>query len=175
MAGDPFSPEAQAYYNAIGAQQNNIAGVDLNQDPAYMAYVRALDQQRAVAMQGAAYKSDWANILAERDIPRIQEREVENQRNIGNTFEARGVFRSGERLRKQALSQTQAQQRIEDVNLGRTQKIGGYNLNLQSQLSDLARQQAERGYQATSDIKGQNLQRELALRQIAAQRDMAKL
>lgn len=119
-------------------------------NPSYLAYLRALgfqeDTARAVALRNIAA----INRQVQTQLPEIARLGAINRARIGDSFEARGVFRSGMRQQRQAEQGASELYRVGALQGNAADRIGAQQSGLDSTLADLARQRAER--QATLGI-----------------------
>jgi len=117
---------------------------DAYSDPAYLAFVAALDQQQA------AYGADLQSRMGQVDsqlntlLPRIAEQGVQQRDHISGSAEARGMYRSGARLKNISLQQQGEAQRVSDAQTAAAQQKSAMQSAYEQQLADLARQRAEK-------------------------------
>lgn len=122
---------------------------DPNTDPAYQALLRAIGVQEDEARRVATARQGETERQAAEVTPRIAEKGQEERRGIDSSFESRGLFRGGERLRRLGLQQQQEQQRVGDVQRDTTNRVQEIQRALQSQINDLARQRADAALNAS--------------------------
>lgn len=114
------------------------------EDPAYLAFVAALDQQQQAAGADVIQRTAQVDQQLGTLLPRIAEQGVQQRRRISGDAEARGMFRSGARLRDVGLQQQGEAQRVTDANTQAAQQKTALQTAYQQQLADLARQRAEK-------------------------------
>lgn len=151
---DSYSALPQSAYGAPSPIQDYTASsaLPLEQDPAYLAYVRAagLENQQAVANYNKRQAALQAALQGN-----LQQQQFEapiSQRNLAGSYEARGISRSGERLRGQAelaTRQQQAQQQaVQNTAAGISNEAG----TLASTIAQNNRQAAEAGLDAATRL-----------------------
>lgn len=143
------APE-QGYAYDQGPSGYTISGApaapayDAYSDPAYLAFVAALDQQQAA--YGADLQSRMGQVDAQLNtlLPRIAEQGVQQRDRISGSAEARGMYRSGARLKNISLQQQGEAQRVSDAQTAAAQQKSAMQSAYEQQLADLARQRAEK-------------------------------
>jgi hypothetical protein len=123
---------------------------DVNQDPSYLAFIAALDQQGTQA--GAQRLARLSDADTQRTVyqPRIAEAGVEQRRRIGGSYETRGMFRSGARLRDVALQQRGEAQQQSDLERGVARSKTDAQLAYDQALADIARERATKALELTT-------------------------
>lgn len=112
-------------------------------DPAYLAYQRQLEYQRQVA--GLAAQRSLQNLAGQMVIGPQQlaaQGEIA-RRGISGGLEARGLFRSGERLRDLADQRANEAQRLAAIRLSGAGQFGDILTTLQGNLAGLSNQSAD--------------------------------
>lgn len=130
-------------------------------DPTYLSYLRSSGYNEDSARMLAARQVDQLKRRVSMAIPGIQEAGIEQRRGIGNSFEARGVFASGERLRQQALQQRAETSQIAGLQGGLADQVGNIEIGLRDQIGQLANQRGERAAQAQQSADEQNRYNEI--------------
>lgn len=130
-------------------------------DPTYLSYLRSSGYNEDSARMLAARQVDQLKRRVSMAIPGIQEAGIEQRRGIGNSFEARGVFASGERLRQQALQQRGETSQIAALQGGLADQVGDIEIGLRDQIGQLANQRGEYAAQAQKDADEQNRYNEI--------------
>lgn len=125
-------------------------------DPVYLSYLRSTGYDEDSARMLAARQVDQMKRRVSMAIPGIQEQGIEQRRGIGNSFESRGVFRSGERLRQQALQQRGETSQIAGLQGELADNVGNIQIGLRDQIGRLANQRAEAAASAQKDADEQN-------------------
>ena len=114
------------------------------QDPTYLQYLRALGLQEETARAVALRNMAAIGRQVQTATPEIARLGIIQRRQIGDNFEARGVFRSGTRQKRQAEQAAGEAYRVGSIQGQAADKMGEVQSNLDTTLSDLARQRAER-------------------------------
>jgi hypothetical protein len=130
--------------------------LSLETSPSYLAYLRSIGLREEDARATAARQQERVLRDVAAAVPDIQERGIETRRGIGEGFETRGVFRSGERLRKQALQQRDETKQIAGVYQQGADTVSDLNFERDQTISALSRERAERAAQTTEDITKEN-------------------
>lgn len=153
----PSQEAVDAYYAQLGADNGGSdsgsgAGpaptrYDPNADPAYQAFLAALDLQSQQANTSAWRRFAEINQRADEAVPRIQQQGVDTRGAINTSFDARGMDRSGAHLGTLAREQRAENQRIGDVRTQQASQIGAIADQTHATLADLARQRAEKALQ----------------------------
>lgn len=113
-------------------------------DPSYLAYLRAAGLQEEVARANAARQTAAIQRQLQTYTPEIARLGQIARARIGDSFEARGVYRSGMRRQRQAEQAAGEGYRVGEAWGQAGDRLGAVQSNLQTQLSDLARQRADR-------------------------------
>lgn len=113
-------------------------------NPSYLAYLRALGMQEETARSVALRNIAAINRQVQMQTPEIARLGQITRARIGDSFEARGVFRSGMRQQRQAEQGASELYRVGSLQGNAADKIGQVQSNLDTTVSDLARQRAER-------------------------------
>lgn len=154
----PDMNAVKAYLDAMNAARSSGGGggggysmpaYDPMSDPAYQTLLNALDVQEHTARTGATQTIQGIQQEAAIEAPRIAERGQEERRGINNQQEARGTFRSGERLRRVGLQQQAEQHRGADLQRNAAERTRQVNQKLSETISELARQRADAALQAS--------------------------
>lgn len=119
-------------------------------NPAYLAYLRALGMQEETARAVALRNIAAINRQVQTQTPEIARLGAIQRARIGDSFEARGVFRSGMRQQRQAEAGASELYRVGSLHGNAADRIGAVQSGLDTTISDLARQRAER--QATLGV-----------------------
>lgn len=128
----------------------------LQSDPAYLNYLRTMGLGDSDARSAAQRQIDSVNRQLALTVPQMREQGIENIRGIDNSFEARGVFRSGERLRRNAQSEANTQAQIAAAQEGAAGNVAGIMANRDSQLRQLQVGLANAGTDAQQRVDQQN-------------------
>lgn len=132
--GPTYAPSAPAY--------NPLS------DPSYQTLLATLNMQEQQARAQYGQRSAMANTNAAVALPRIAEQGVEQRRGINFGAEARGMFRSGGRLRSLALQQRGEQERTADLQRQLANTLAGYQMDLDQQIMQIALKRADAAAQA---------------------------
>lgn len=168
--GAVLSPKAAETINYLGAAGLDDAGVkrtdaylstgqdpggpdpapppapaaSLAQDPAYLAFMRQLEDDDASAAATTQTRVDALNGQLNTLLPDIARQGAQERQGIDNSFESRGVLRSGARLERLGdQAQTQAGREAQ-ARAG----VAGNVADLQAQLAERRRQNAMRRSEA---------------------------
>lgn len=114
------------------------------QDPTYLAYLRAMGLEEDVARQNAARQTGQIQRQVQSVTPEIARLGLISRGRIGDSFEARGVYRSGQRKVRQAENAAGEGYRVGQLYGQATDRIGNVQGTLQQSIADLARQRADR-------------------------------
>lgn len=160
------SPAIRQAYTALGlpapepapapAPLAPLPQLTLETDPSYLTYLRSIGLREEDARATAARQISRVQRDVAGAVPDIQEQGVEARRGIGDGFEARGVFRSGERLRDQALQQRDETKRIAGVYQQGADSESDLNFQRDQTISALSRERAERAADTQASITQQN-------------------
>lgn len=115
-----------------------------SQDPTYLAYLRALGFQEDTARSVAARNASAINRQVQTSAPEIARLGAIQRGRIGDSFEARGVFRSGMRQQRQAQQAASETYRVGSLFGNAADRQGQVQSGLDTTLADLGRQRAER-------------------------------
>lgn len=119
-------------------------------DPSYLAYLRATGLQEEVARANAARQTAAIQRQLATTTPEIARLGQLARARIGDSFEARGVYRSGMRQQRQAEQGASEAYRVGSLWGNAGDRIAGAQGNLQTQLADLGRQRADRAAQQSA-------------------------
>lgn len=109
-------------------------------DPAYAAYLAALQYNQAQAEAQAAQRTDLVNQQLGLAIPGAQVQAQRQRVGVRGQMEDRGAYRSGETQRRLAESRSDEQRRIQGLRLTAAGDIAGVQGNLASQMGGYAQQ-----------------------------------
>lgn len=123
-------------------------------DPSYQALLAQLGLSETLARTTADQQKAQAGRQFATQIPRIQEAGIEQRRGIGFNAEARGMYRSGQRLRDLSLQQRGENERLTDNYTGLADRGASIDQGLQSKLNDLATQKVQAGFEAKLRASG---------------------
>lgn len=143
-----LSAQDQAGLRAfLQAQQGNPLNQGLpagtQPDNAWLSFLRGLGFTHEQAWRTAAAQIDRTKRQVGMQVADINEAGDEQRRNISNNAEARGIFRSGERLQDLARQRAAQQQDIAHATITGADTIGAVRTQLGGQEADLARQRAD--------------------------------
>lgn len=123
----------------------------LGEDPAHLAFLRAvgLDSTDATNNQ---LRIDALNRRAGLDLESLKTQGAQQQENIAGGFEARGLYRSGERLRSQARQQEGQAQQEGQITGNAADQTAALVAELAQRRADRQGSQAEQGYGTASSL-----------------------
>lgn len=127
---------------------------DPNADPSFQNLLSQLGLKETLSRNQAAQKIESLNTQLGVLLPRIAESGVEQRRGINFGAEARGVFRSGERLRNLALQQRGEQQRVADAQSALARQVAGVNSDLDTTIQQIAQERAQAQLEASMRAAG---------------------
>lgn len=110
----------------------------------YLAYLRAIGLEEGAARGVAAQQTSAIQRQVSAALPEINRQGLMRRERIGQGAETRGVFRSGARLKNQAEDQANEQYRVGGMLGQLADRTAGLQADLGYNLSNLARQRAER-------------------------------
>lgn len=119
----------------------NVAS--LNEDPTYLAWLRALGFEDETSRADAARDTAQVQQRVAFQAPEIQYQGQLAARNISGGYEDRGLFRSGEHERGLAEQQHATQYQLGALELGGAEDIGGIQSSLAQQIAARRRQMIE--------------------------------
>lgn len=118
----------------------------LYSDPGFLAFMRSSDLELETAAQQVARQQDALRRALGLQETQIKDQGVQDRQNIANSFEARGVFRSG----MNAVKQAEAEQRMAADLAARKREtanqISGLSESLASKVAEQQRAAGEKGY-----------------------------
>lgn len=153
VSGVPQFPEPATYSYDPGPSGGYVvsgpapAPYDPYSDPAYLAFLAALDQQQSTYSADLLARQGEVDRQLNEALPRIAQAGTESRRRISSGFESRGTFRSGERLRNIALQQQGEAQQVGDTQSAAARQKSALQSAYNQQIADLARQRAEKAFE----------------------------
>lgn len=139
-AGDPGA----AFLHSVADQTHEAPLPEgLTADPTYLAFLRGMGMDQRTALTTAAEHQAQAKAAYATGVQRDPAVLEAAQRVTDRGYEQGGTFFSGQRLRDEAQNVTTDQQRLQDLATNRATALGGIQTDLQTQLSQLARNQAD--------------------------------
>jgi hypothetical protein len=143
-----LSPQANA---GLAAFLQSVGNSPLHQglpagttpDSSWLTFLRSMGFTEAQAYQQASGAIDRAKRQVTMGVADVNTEGAEERRNISGNYEARGIFRSGERLADLARQRAAQTQKVGQLQTTGQDTIGGIRSTLSGQLSDLVRQRAD--------------------------------
>jgi hypothetical protein len=124
----------------------------LGQDPTYLAWLRALGFEENTARSDATAGRERVQSQVDYAQPRILEEGVRERRDISYGMEDRGLFRSGEALRRGAEQRADEQYRIGGLQIQAGEQLAGIESGLARELAGIERRRAEQALTTGGDI-----------------------
>lgn len=132
------------------------AAASLSEDPAWLAYMRALGYEQSDAERIAAQRSNEVRRRYALLLPELQ-MAGENQRTaISGGMESRGIYRSGEHEMALARQRAAEQQQLGSMGSEQTAALGGIEGDLAALKARILRAQSEKAYGTASGIGDYN-------------------
>lgn len=126
----------------------------LGQDPAYLAFLRALGIEKADLNQSAEERIRVINNEIARRLPDILQQGIYAREGIDNNFESRGVFRSGHRLTSLARERADEGQQISSLQGAAADQIFLIKQELARRLGEADRRAAEQSLTSAGNVYG---------------------
>lgn len=115
----------------------------LDQDPAFQAYQRQLDAQRASKMIAAGKQMDLIKASGQRALDEIPIKGERARTNISGGFESRGLYRSGAHEKKLAEQRSDEARALANTQAEIQDRLSAISVDLALEFADLDRQKAE--------------------------------
>ena len=133
---------------------DQAAAPSLYSNPAFLAFLRSSGLGIETAANDVAKREGAINVALASKIPELQEQGRRNLRGIDNSFESRGVFRSGTRMDKRAESEYDTNNLIAGAETDAANQVGELKSSLAQTVANQAGRGAELGLSLDSDAYG---------------------
>lgn len=137
---DPLAPRTTQPATHVAPAASSLAV-----SPAWLAFRRSLGIEDWVDVATAQAQIDALNRRAGLTRGDLLERGVDERQGIANSFETRGLLRSGARLRDQAKQQAGEGRALADIELGLAEQSAALMANLAGRQAERQRSSAEQG------------------------------
>lgn len=138
-------PEGDQERAQAAQQAQPAAAPSLAVSPAWLAFRRSLGIEDATDAATTQQQVDALNQRAGISRADTLEQGVKARQGIGDSMEARGLFRSGERLKAQSEQQTGEAKQLSDMEANLSQSVAGLTQSLAQRRAERQRQSAETG------------------------------
>ena len=125
-------------------------------DPAYLAYLRSIGVQESELQNVAALRVNSLTRQLGRELPAYAEQRDRAVRQVGESFEDRGVYRSGMRQVRQADAGREVDRARNNFEAGIRDQISGTYATGAADIAALRRQLAEQGITSAQTVAVNN-------------------
>lgn len=124
----------------------------LGQDPAYLAWLRALGFEENAARSDATAARETVAARTEFERPQLEDQGMRERRTIAAGMEDRGLFRSGEMLSRTAEQRADQQYRVGGLELRAGEQIAGIESGLAREVAGIERRRTEQALTTGGNI-----------------------
>lgn len=153
-----LAPAWQQRQQQAVQQAATPAANSLYSDPAFLAFIRQSDLGIETVAEQVRRKNAALQSALGLDIARTQNAGQQSREGINNSYEARGVFRSGKRLQDLARQENDQSDVIAQRRASTTEQIAAGHDTLANAVADRMRQAGEQGFSTsqTQDLENRN-------------------
>lgn len=135
-----------AFGTEYKAEAPAAAPNSLYRDPAFLAFLRSSDLGLETAAQDVARKQAAYQQALALAVPTMQDQGKQERQGIDNNFEARGVYRSGQREVQNAAQEVRQANAISGAQASTAENIGSLQSSLAERVAEQQRMAAEKGF-----------------------------